>query len=155
MKKKGFKTNNEIIIQKTCDYDEIYRALLDISSAYTPPLITSIKNLSEYALKLVDNAEVFIAKDESILGFIAVYSNDLSNKTGYITQVGVKSIAQSTGIGKRLMNEAYSICKEKGMQKIKLEVRKSNIKAIKFYQKEGFKDCGDATEHSIYMEKTL
>ena len=23
------------------------------------------------------------------------------------------------------------------------------------YQKEGFKDCGDATEHSIYMEKTL
>lgn len=53
------------------------------------------------------------------------------------------------------MNEAYSICKEKGMQKIKLEVRKSNIKAIKFYQKEGFKDCGDATEHSTYMEKTL
>ncbi|WP_313449061.1 GNAT family N-acetyltransferase [Streptococcus parasuis] len=155
MKKKSFKTNNEIIIQKTCDYDEIYRALLDISSAYTPPLITSINNLSEYALKLVDNAEVFIAKDESILGFIAVYSNDMSNKTGYITQVGVKSIAQSTGIGKRLMNEAYSICKEKGMQKIKLEVRKSNIKAIKFYQKEGFKDCGDATEHSTYMEKTL
>ena len=79
----------------------------------------------------------------------------MSNKTGYITQVSVKSIAQSTGIGKRLMNEAYSICKEKGMQKIKLEVRKSNIKAIKFYQKEGFKDCGDATEHSTYMEKTL
>lgn len=93
MKKKSFKTNNEIIIQKTCDYDEIYRALLDISSAYTPPLITSINNLSEYALKLVDNAEVFIAKDELILGFIAVYSNDMSNKTGYITQVGVKSIA--------------------------------------------------------------
>ena len=48
MKKKGFKTNNEIIIQKTCDYDEIYRALLDISSAYTPPLITNACWINPY-----------------------------------------------------------------------------------------------------------
>lgn len=150
----GFEKNS-INIQKICDYNEIYRVLLDISSAYTPPLITSIKNLSEYALKLADNAEVFVAKDKSILGFIAIYSNDMISKTGYITQIGVKSTAQSKGLGKKLMNISYFICKEKGMQKIKLEVRKNNLKAIKFYQKEGFEKCGDATENSIYMEKSL
>ena len=155
MRKIDFKTNSYIKIEKTCDYDEIYRALLEISNAYSPPLINSIKNLSEYTQKLADNAEVFVAKDNLFIGFIAFYCNDVISKTGYITQIGVKSLAQSTGIGKRLMNKSYYICKEKGMQKMKLEVRKNNTKAIKFYKKEGFKDCGDATEYSIYMEKFL
>lgn len=155
MREIDFEIDDEIRIKKIYDYSQIYKVLVEISSAYDPPLITSIKNLPEYALKLSNNAEVLVAGRESILGLIAFYCNDAVNKTGYITQIAVKSTNQSRGIGKRLMNASYSICKENGMRKIKLEVRKSNIKAIKFYEKEGFKGCEDASDFSIYMEKSL
>ena len=140
---------------KICDCNDIYRVLTEISSAYNPPLITSIDNLFEYAVKLANNAEIYIAKDELLLGFIAFYSNDVINKIGYITQLGVMPKAQSIGIGSKLMNISYTICKEKGMKKIKLEVRKMNTRAIRFYQKEGFRFCGEASDRSIYMEKSI
>jgi ribosomal protein S18 acetylase RimI-like enzyme len=145
----------EISIYKITDYNEIYEALVEISDAYNPPLINSIKDLSKYAKKLTENADVYVAKDMSLLGFIAYYSNDMISKIAYITQLGVLPSAQRRGIGSRLINKSYSVCKEKGMKKIKLEVRMTNDKAIEFYRKEGFVYCGKASDKSIYLEKYI
>ncbi|WP_034301281.1 GNAT family N-acetyltransferase [Alkalibacterium sp. AK22] len=155
MASKSFDKNNDFNIKKISSPKEIHNALFEISSAYNPPLTTSIKDLYEFAAKLAMNAEVFVAIDQSVLGLIAFYCNNVVDKIGYITQVGVKTSAQSSGLGKQLMDKAYSVCKTKGMQKIKLEVKKNNSKAIIFYKKQGFKECGDASEYSIYMERSL
>lgn len=147
--------DDRIIIEKQSNILDIYDSLVEVSSLYDPPLIEVVGDLNAHAIKLAKTAEVYIAKDNSPIGFIAFYCNNEANKVGYITQIGVKKETQSSGIGKRLMNVAYSTCKEKGMKIIRLEVSKLNNKAIRFYEKEGFKYYEDASKSSIYMEKTI
>ena len=42
------------------------------------------------------------------------------------------------GIGKKLVLEVLSMATKKGLEKVFLEVRKSNIPAISLYQSQGF-----------------
>ena len=146
---------NGIIIIKSTNLLEIYNTLVEVSSAYNPPLTESIEDLYKYAIKLSESAEFYIAKGKIILGCIAFYCNDTTEKVGYITQIGIKTEAQSLGIGKKLINIAYSICKEKEMKTIMLEVRKSNDKAIEFYRKQGFETSSEISMETIYMVKKL
>ena len=53
----------------------------------------------------------------------------------------------------KLLKDLFE-CKKKQMKKIGLEVDKNND-AYYFYEKEGFKITGEASPHSVYMEKEV
>ena len=135
---------------------EICKALIEISDAHTPPLIEKIPNINEYANKLFHKAEVYVSFAKSkTLGLIAFYTNDKKSKISYITQIAVQIYAQNMHIGKQLLDICFQVSKRNEMHKVKLEVNKNNKNAIRFYKKNGFEFCDEASIESFYMIKNL
>jgi len=58
---------------------------------------------------------------------------------------------QGKGISKLLLNESLKLIKEKGFQ-VKLEVHKTNTKAINLYKKAGFEYLGD---YDVYIIRNV
>jgi len=55
-----------------------------------------------------------------------------------VLTLAVAKRARRTGVGRRLMQEAYAWCEEVGVRKISLDVRAGNAAAIALYHSEGF-----------------
>jgi len=79
---------------------------------------------------------------------------------GHITNIAVHPEYRQNGIGSRLVEKLVDIAKERGIVKMTLEVRKSNLAAQALYCKYGFKEMGlrkgyyaDNGEDAIIMWK--
>ncbi len=86
-------------------------------------IISSIENGCIMVVAEVDN---------NIIGYAGVYPS------GDITNVAVLPNEQGKGYGTELVKELINIAKINNIEKLFLEVRVSNIKAIKLYEKCGF-----------------
>lgn len=102
------------------------------------------------------NAEFVVAKnkDENI-GFIAYYANNQVDKTVYISMIAVSFSHRRQGVGELLLKKCIFDAIQRKMKFIKLEVKKDNLNARYFYEKNGFIVEKGATENSLYMKKTL
>lgn len=65
----------------------------------------------------------------------------------HLHHFGITPGLQGMGLSKMLLDESMKFVKKKGCQ-VKLEVHKSNIKAINLYKKAGFKYLGD---YDVYI----
>ena len=59
-----------------------------------------------------------------------------------IMNIAVKEDYRRQGIATLLLNHILSLCKQKSLKAINLEVNEENFSAISLYQKFGFKECG-------------
>lgn len=125
---------------KKINGEKVRESLCYLEHAYTPILSKRIPNFNEYVDKLCNCADNYaIYSDEGkILGYVGFYANDVTTKTGYISQLVVNPQAQRNGIGKKLVEICFAIAKKRGMETVRLEVRNDNKNAIKFYEKIGF-----------------
>lgn len=73
------------------------------------------------------------------LGFISLYANDFENSIAYITFLVVDPEFRSMGVGSRLMEFSEGYVRKPGIKNYKLEVHRSNNKAIKLYKKLDFR----------------
>ena len=105
--------------------------------------------------KIRASADVLIAMNKEILGYCAIYANNSISQEGYITLIAVRPAFQNQHIGKALISAAESLCLERGMTKMRLEVRHDNENAISFYLKNGFQKEQKCSEVSYYMTKRL
>lgn len=79
-----------------------------------------------------------IAEVDSIpAGWMKLFEDHI-NKKFFISSLYVLPEFQGFGLGKKLLNEAYSIAKEKLFNKVWLGVMKQNVKALEWYKKLGF-----------------
>ena len=93
-----------------------------------------------------------------LCGFITgVYLLD----TADIYSVAVSADYRGNGVGKRLLEEFFSALPDE-VQAVNLEVRESNIPALKLYEKTGFQSVGlrknfyqDPRENAVLMTKIL
>lgn len=104
--------------------------------------------------KLSKNAKVFVAYAKDILGYNAFYCNNSNTKTAYISLIAVDKSKQNMRIGKRLLKSCEDFCLSNGMLYLDLEVRKNNIQARSFYEKNKFHII-DEREQSYIMRKKL
>lgn len=82
----------------------------------------------EYVKKILPNSEIYVYIEQNkIKGFIGINNN-------YIEGIFIDSDSQNKGVGTALLNKA----KEEKM-KLLLNVYEKNKKAIRFYEKNGFK----------------
>lgn len=129
---------NEVRIyheEPPCDKERLRKHINLLKDIMEPPLTGRVE-IDFYAEKLAQSADVFYAMDgEHICGSCAVY---LNGKKGYISSIGVFSNYWRRGIGTLLLNEVSRIAKEKHIDEIELKVYKSNEKAIRFYENNGF-----------------
>jgi len=85
---------------------------------------------------------VFVAEiGEKVVGFAIVMYRDWLN-IAYLDYIQVKLAYISKGIGSKLIEKCADWAREKGARIIYAETGKDNERAIKFYQKHGFKITG-------------
>lgn len=73
--------------------------------------------------------------DETVLGYVVYW---LMLDDCQILNLGVAESFRGLGLGRQLVRLVCNQAMKKGIQVVKLEVRKSNLKAIELYQKAGF-----------------
>ena len=105
--------------------------------------------------KIHCNADFFMAYANGVLGYAAIYANNLENRTAYITLIAVEQNERRRGVGTALLHACIDAAKEKNMKFLKLEVLNDNKEAIKFYIKNGFNYYGGCSEKSMYMIKEI
>ena len=144
-----------IIISKMQDED-IEEALLTEQSHNIHILS---KNILKEDIKN-KNYNYLVAKnnDGKIIGYIGIsYVLDSAD----IISIVVHKDYTKKGIATLLLQEIFAFAKENNIQKIMLEVRRSNIPAQKLYEKHGFKQIAirnnyyDNTEDALIYEKEL
>jgi ribosomal-protein-alanine N-acetyltransferase len=101
----------------------------------------------------------FVARiDKKIVGYIIGYKN---GKTGVLVSIATHPEFRGKGIGTKLWERLVQFFNESGVKKVKLQVRKSNFVAQKFYENLGFKKAGikkgyyENGEDAISMELSL
>ena len=88
-------------------------------------------NNTYFAIAQRDNKEV--------IGYAGLY---FVCKESYMYNIAVKYNLRNFGVGTKLVNNLKNFCIKNAMEFLSLEVRKSNIPAIKLYQKMNFKIVG-------------
>ena len=109
-------------------------------------------NLNDYMYSVISK------KDESLIGFAAIYN--VSNNVGEFGRLIVdKTRYASSGLGKYILNHLIDIAREKlGLQQLKLEVFEDNVPAIKVYKFCGFQEYSESNSNGrklIHMKLNI
>ncbi len=106
-----------------------------------------------------ENSIYIVAKlDNEIIGFAGIW---ISIDEAHVTNIVTKKKYRNKGIGTLLLENLINISSSLNLTNITLEVKESNIYAIKLYEKCNFKNLGirkkyyNNTENAIIMTKTL
>ncbi len=106
------------------------------------PLTEEGKNYFE---DLITNHYVVVAiLNNEIVGYLAGTINEKGAyeniQYGEINNMFIKNNCRGYGIGKKLVNEFKTYCKENGIDNLTVTASAKNSNAISFYKKNGFED---------------
>lgn len=131
-------------------YQQVLAHLRVCDSDFIPPLSQRL-SVSAYALKLMDKAARFEAWcDTDLVGLVALYCNDSSKSSAFITNVSVIPQWQGRGIAGLLIGRCADRMSQLLFKTIELEVDERNSAAIGLYKKYGFVPS-QASDQSIFM----
>ena len=100
-------------------------------------------------------ADFCVAYTDDVIGYVAMYANDLQSETAYITLIAVRRENQKAGVGSALIAWCESTAIGRGMRQLRLEVAEDNTTARSFYERHGFCYEAGQKEGSLYMRKSL
>lgn len=80
-------------------------------------------------------AYVVALSGDTLVGYVI---GILRRDQGHIVSIAVRKDYRRCGVGQKLMREAIEILQHTGAESIRLEVRQSNLAAIRLYEKLGF-----------------
>lgn len=103
---------------------------------------------------------IVVAEEESkIQGYCILY---VVFDEAEIARIGVTERVRHSGVGSLILQFGEKICKEKGTERLLLDVREGNLPARKFYEKHGFLVDGvrknfydNPKEDGVLMSKNL
>lgn len=137
-----------IRIERVNGEKQIYQIMEQLSECF----FDSTVNRSMLSKKIAQFGCFLVGYDDAnIVGFIGYYSNNTRDKAGYITTIVVTPNYQGIGVGSKLLRTCLDDCRDKGMEKCRLEVRKDNRNAQRFYSARGFFKEKDATEMTEFL----
>jgi ribosomal protein S18 acetylase RimI-like enzyme len=124
------------------------------NSFFIPPLNSKV-DLKDYGRKIFHNAVLVEAwNSNDLVGLIATYCNDLSNRVCFITNVSVVQEFNNQGVAKELLRITKQYAADHNFNKIKLEVHPKNENALRFYINNNFKIITKES-NSLLMELSL
>ena len=128
------KTKIRVRIAKSSDLDDIYD--LDVQTFAMP----WSKEALSYDILENDNAFVIVAEYEGEFAGYADIWTVLDEAD--LNSIAVRVDFRRKGIGDAIMLAMIEMLSTSGVATINLEVRVSNMPAIKLYKKYGFNECG-------------
>ena len=140
-----------IEIPKITDYTEINNLAKQVHELHVnwrPDLFADVENVieKENLEIMIKNKEIYIAKENSkIIGYITVSVKDKTNpimrpkKYLSIDSICVDKKNRNQGVGTALIDFSKELAKIKQCTDLYLTVNQENFKAIKLYEKLGFK----------------
>lgn len=128
------KTKIRVRIAKSSDLDDIYE--LDVQTFAMP----WSKEALSYDILENDNAFVIVAEYEGEFAGYADIWTVLDEAD--LNSIAVRVDFRRKGIGDAIMIAMTEMLSASGVATISLEVRVSNMPAIKLYKKYGFNECG-------------
>ena len=128
--------------------------LNECDKQFIPPLSDRV-SIAAYANKLVTCASRFeVWQDTRLIAMLALYANDSTQQSAFITSVSVLDSFAGRGIAKCLIGQAIDYSKQQGLEQIMLEVGGDNYKAIGLYHSLGFHN-GRVLEELMEMSLKL
>lgn len=111
--------------------------LVKVEGDFVPPLLSRI-NETHYYNKIIDYATTILCIDgnQVIVGMVAMYANDITNKIAYITLIAVTQECRGQHVASTLLQMAEKLASTKGMTKILIDT--NNVIARKCYEKNGY-----------------
>lgn len=77
--------------------------------------------------------------DDKIVGYVMCHVETVQHiRSGLIISLAVAQEHKRKGIGRQLMQDVQRVFREKGIPLVVLQVRKSNLDAIRFYESLGY-----------------
>ena len=145
----------EIIIRKM-EIDDLDSIMEIEKQSFTTPW-----SRNAFEMEIRDNLlahYIVAAIDDKIVGYGGIW---FILDEGHITNIAVNRDYRGIGVGNKLICGLIDLCSENDINKMTLEVRKSNIVAQNLYKKYGFIDFGvrpryysDNNEDAIIMWRT-
>jgi GNAT superfamily N-acetyltransferase len=125
----------------TASAEEIAQHLGRCDASFVPPLGSRV-DIAEYAHKLFTRAVRFEAWDGRLVALLAAYCNDARATVGFITSVSVEPAWRGREIASRLLEQCVRHVRERGFERIELEVDAGNASALGLYARHGFRRDG-------------
>ncbi|HEY8364843.1 MAG TPA: ribosomal protein S18-alanine N-acetyltransferase [Haloplasmataceae bacterium] len=122
--------NDKYIIKRITDENDFDEILLIEEKAFFEPYT---KEIFLYDFNYHPYSEYYkLILDEKIIGYCGLW---VIEENAQITTIAISPEYQSKGYGSILLEFIINYLKERNCQNVTLEVRVSNEKAIKFYEK--------------------
>ncbi|MBQ8346257.1 MAG: GNAT family N-acetyltransferase [Alphaproteobacteria bacterium] len=105
-----------------------------------------------------DNIIAFVAaENNNIIGYLLGEFKEapylVNPKVAYVSNFGISQNNRHKGIGRKLMDAFYQLCKENNIDEIRLGVYNQNTGAYRFYENYGFKPLEQMMVLDITNEK--
>ena len=95
----------------------------------------------------------FLAESKgTIVGFISIEKEpwgQMGSQFGYIYQIGVTDSLKSSGLAAALLKKACDFAVDQNIDRIGVGVRKSNLSAINFFSRQGFKTAYEVAGYQL------
>ncbi|NLL27631.1 MAG: GNAT family N-acetyltransferase [Bacteroidales bacterium] len=119
------------------DVNQIKTHLHDVNTSFDPKLesYVDIELYADKLYKLANRFEVF--SDKTLVALLAIYINK-DGRYAFITNLSVSEQYARRGIATTLLRQAIDYAKHNELNKILLEVKVENKRAINFYLKHNF-----------------
>lgn len=119
------------------DRSKIFSAITGLSDHLFDQSLNNPEFITHISEKYAENAVVLaVAKEEDIRGICSFYCN--RGEIAFLSMIVINGNDQGKGLGRLLLDRMCSLCREKGIKRIRLEVAGNNETAKRFYQKNGF-----------------
>ena len=144
---------NAPLVERDAEFGDLAIVVIIEKDVHFSPW--TIQNFQD-ALAAKNIFKVFFLDDMIVGYYIALLASDECQ----ILNIAIKKCQQNKGLGNYLINHVKDLSKSLYVASIFLEVRVSNIKAIKLYEKKGFNELGvrnnyyktlNGTENGILM----
>ena len=77
--------------------------------------------------------------EHNVVGYVLTSTN---GDAAHILSIAVRERFRRGGVGSKLMDKMIGVLRKRGVLRVSLEVRKSNLAARMFYKKLGFQEAG-------------
>lgn len=135
------------------DKAQLLRFFQKIDRQLPTPLSDRVE-LKAYAQKALAYGHILgIEKNAELICAAMFYCNDTQTKQAYLTLLGTLEGHEHQGYAGRVLAAAEARCVRAGMRALHLDTEHTNLNAIRFYQKHGYKET--AADQKLHLVKEL